>query len=74
MAFMAQSIPLSNSFNLIYVSSEIVKTLIGSFGLVMVAPFTAIVGGFIFTRSGKVRGSQNDNKDSEGFLVHPNWK
>ncbi|SLM32900.1 YibE/F family protein [Desulfamplus magnetovallimortis] len=55
MAFMAQSIPLSNTFNLIYVSSEIVKTLIGSFGLVMVAPFTAIVGGFIFTKSGKVK-------------------
>lgn len=50
MAFMAQGIPFSNTFNLIYVSSEIVKTLIGSFGLVMVAPFTAVAGGFIFTK------------------------
>ncbi len=50
MAFMAQGVPLSNTFNLIYVSSEILKTLIGSFGLVAVAPFTALCGGFILHR------------------------
>ena len=50
MAFMAQKIPLSNTFNLIYVAAEVVKTLIGSFGLVTVAPFTAIAGGVIFSK------------------------
>ncbi len=50
MAFMAQGVPLSNTVNLIYVSSEILKTLIGSFGLVTVAPFTAVCGGFILHR------------------------
>lgn len=49
MAFMAQGIPLSNTFNIVYVSAEILKTLVGSFGLVTVAPFTAIVGGLVFT-------------------------
>ena len=49
MAFMAQGIPLSNMFNLVYVAAEILKTLVGSFGLVLVAPFTALVGGFILT-------------------------
>jgi len=48
MAFMAQGVPLANLFNLIYVAAEVLKTVIGSFGLVMVAPFTAVVGGFIF--------------------------
>lgn len=48
MAFMAQGAPLMNLFNLIYVAAEVLKTVVGSFGLVMVAPFTALVGGFIF--------------------------
>ncbi len=50
MAFMAQGVPLANLFNLIYVSSEILKTLVGSFGLVTVAPFTAIVGSLLFRK------------------------
>jgi uncharacterized membrane protein len=49
MAFMAQGVPLINLFNLIYVAAEVMKTLVGSFGLVMVAPFTAVVGGFLFS-------------------------
>jgi uncharacterized membrane protein len=48
MAFMAQGVPLTNLFNLIYVATEVLKTLVGSFGLVMVAPFTALVGGWVF--------------------------
>jgi len=47
MAFMAQGVPLTNLFNLIYVAAEVLKTVVGSFGLVMVAPFTAVVGGFV---------------------------
>jgi uncharacterized membrane protein len=50
MAFMAQGVPLANLFNLIYVAAEVLKTLVGSFGLVTVAPFTALAGGIILTR------------------------
>ena len=50
MAFMAQGVPLANLFNLIYVAAEVLKTLVGSFGLVMVAPFTAVMGGVVYTR------------------------
>ncbi|QJT08522.1 YibE/F family protein [Oceanidesulfovibrio marinus] len=50
MAFMAQGIPLANMFNLIYVAAEVLKTIVGSFGLVTVAPFTAVVGAFLFVR------------------------
>ena len=35
------------------VASEAVKTLIGSFALVLVAPFTAVAGGFLLTRHRK---------------------
>ncbi len=48
MAFMAQGVPLVNTFNFVYVSAEVLKTLVGSFGLVTVAPFTALAGAFIF--------------------------
>jgi uncharacterized membrane protein len=47
MAFMAQGVPMANLFNLIYVAAEILKTLVGSFGLVTVAPFTALAGGLL---------------------------
>ncbi len=50
MYFMAQGVPLLNMLNTSYISAEILNTLVGSFGLVTVAPFTALVGGLIYTR------------------------
>lgn len=50
MVFAAQGTPLINILNITYVAAEILHTLVGSFGLIMVAPFTAIVSGFIFTK------------------------
>ena len=63
MAFMAQGIPLANMFNLIYVAAEILKTLVGSFGLVTVAPFTAVIGAFVYTRRGFKRAPEDDAAD-----------
>lgn len=50
MAFVAQGIPLGATFNFIYVAAEVLKTLVGSFGLVAVAPFTAVIGGVILKK------------------------
>jgi len=50
MVFMAQGVPLANLFNLNYVAAEILNTVVGSFGLVTVAPFTAIAGAVIYTK------------------------
>ncbi|MCD4718714.1 MAG: YibE/F family protein [Desulfobacula sp.] len=52
MVFMAQGVPLANFFNLNYVAAEILNTIVGSFGLVTVAPFTAITGALIYTKRG----------------------
>ncbi len=49
MAFMAQGVPLGGTLNFIYVAAEVVKTIVGSFGLVTVAPFTAVIGGLILS-------------------------
>lgn len=53
MVFIAQGTPMINILNLNYVSGEILHTLVGSFGLVLVAPFTAIIASWIFTRRTK---------------------
>ncbi len=50
MAFMAQGVPLSSTFNIIYVAAEVLKTIVGSFALVTVAPFTAFLGGFVLLK------------------------
>ena len=47
MTFIAQGIPLENVINMVYVSSEVVHTLVGSFGLILVAPLTVFAGGFL---------------------------
>lgn len=49
MMFIAQGVPYTNILNIQYVSAEILNVLVGSFGLVAVAPLTAIIGGFIYT-------------------------
>lgn len=49
MTFMAQGTPIMNILNYKYVASEILDTLIGSFGLVTVAPFTALMSGLFLT-------------------------
>ena len=50
MVFMAQGTPLSNVFNYKYVAAELIHTVIGSFGLVTVAPFTALCAGFFLAK------------------------
>ena len=50
MLFMAQGIPLENALNLPFVSAEIMNTLVGSIGLVTVAPFTALTGTWLLIR------------------------
>lgn len=53
MVFMAQGTPISHILNYKYVAAEIIHTVIGSFGLVTVAPFTAICAGCLLTTKSK---------------------
>ena len=50
MVFMAQGTPIFNILNYKYVSAEIIETMVGSFGLVTVAPLTALASGILLTR------------------------
>ena len=53
MVFMAQGTPTEHIFNYKYVAAEIIHTVIGSFGLVSVAPFTALCSGLLLTKNAK---------------------
>jgi uncharacterized membrane protein len=50
MLFMGQGVPPTNFLNLNFVAAEVLNTIVGSFGLVTVAPFTALVGGLVYAR------------------------
>lgn len=50
MAFLAQGTSPDDFINNPYVASECVKTIVGSFGLVLVAPLTALAGGFLIRK------------------------
>ncbi|EKQ50255.1 MULTISPECIES: YibE/F family protein [unclassified Clostridium] len=71
MVFMAQGTPIINILNLKYVSSEILHTLIGSFGLVTVAPFTAITSGLLLAKSKEKSSLKSEilEKDIETELI-----
>lgn len=51
MMFCAQGTPVADLLNNPLVASEAVKTLIGSFSLVLVAPFTAVAAAWLYGRS-----------------------
>lgn len=58
MVFMAQGTPFANILNYKYVAAELLHTVIGSFGLVTVAPFTALCAGILLTNFDKSSGGQ----------------
>lgn len=46
--FMAKGLPVQNLLNAPFVAAEVLNILVGSFGLVTVAPFTALVAGLLY--------------------------
>jgi uncharacterized membrane protein len=74
MVFMAQGTPAINVLNFNYVAAEILHTLVGTFGLVLVAPATALIGGAVYTRLGssarlaaaRAVGAVNNPQTSQG--------
>jgi len=53
MVFMAQGVPMANVFNMSHVAAEVLNTVVGSFGLVLVAPFTALMGAWLMASKGR---------------------
>ncbi len=53
MVFMAQGVPTLNMLNMSYVSSEIFHTMMGSIGLVLIAPLTAVLAAALMANKAK---------------------
>lgn len=69
MMFSSQGTPVLEILNNPLVSSESVKTLIGSFSLVLVAPFTAIFAGFLI-RGKNIRNTSGGKTDEHENTGH----
>ncbi len=68
MVFMAQGTPVLHILNYKYVSAEILDTLVGSFGLATVAPFTALTSSFLLTRK-RNQAENGDNLTTNDIVV-----
>ena len=64
LVFMAQGTPLPNMMNLKFVASEILHTLLGSFGLITVAPLTALTSGWLLGASPDKQKNSSDVSSS----------
>ena len=71
MVFMAQGTPVDHILNYKYVSAEILDTVVGSFGLVTVAPFTALTAGLLLTRKKRAAREQMSNVSGLFLQQHP---
>jgi uncharacterized membrane protein len=56
MVLLSKGIPPVQILNLNFIAAEILKTVVGSFGLVTVAPFTALCGALLFAKSWTLTG------------------
>lgn len=70
MTFMAQGTPVGHILNYKYVAAEVLDTVVGSFGLVTVAPFTALVAGFLLTR-GKQKSLAKEKAKEAASGIQP---
>lgn len=55
MVFMAQGTPIDRILNYKYIAAEIIHTVAGSFGIVAVAPVTAVAAGLLLAGKNKVQ-------------------
>ena len=71
MVLLSKGVPVVHVLNLNYIAAEIMKTVIGSFGLVAVAPFTAFVGGFLFIKNRRLHDGKEKQRE---FLLPAQFK
>jgi len=70
MLFMAKGLPVANVLNAPFVAAEVLNILVGSFGLVTVAPFTVLVAGLLY-RAGDEKPVREENPTSQELPVAP---
>lgn len=53
MVFIAKGLPAANLLNAPFVAAEVLNILVGSFGLITVAPFTVVISGLLYRFAGE---------------------
>lgn len=72
--FMAKGLPAENILNAPFVAAEVLNILVGSFGLVTVAPFTALVCGVLYRRLGDAGVEREGGMGKEIFAKFALWR
>lgn len=70
--FMAKGLPAANILNAPFVAAEVLNILVGSFGLVTVAPFTALVAGLIYREKPEKKAARTPPRQTAIPLKHAN--
>jgi uncharacterized membrane protein len=70
--FMAKGLPAANILNAPFVAAEVLNILVGSFGLVTVAPFTALVAGLIYRERPEKKAARTPARQTAAPLKHAN--
>ena len=60
MVFLAKGLPAANLLNAPFVAAEVLNILVGSFGVVTVAPFTAAVAALLYRGKARMGASQSE--------------
>jgi uncharacterized membrane protein len=68
--FMAKGLPAANTLNAPFVAAEVLNILVGSFGLITVAPFTVLVAGLLYRFEGKAAIAEPNSSHAQ----HPGIK
>lgn len=69
MAFMVKGTSVQSILNSGYIAAEILHTLVGSFGLVLVGPLTAAIGGYVYSLNGSCNRTVTTTFQSRNFPV-----
>ena len=66
MVFLAKGLPAENLLNAPFVAAEVLNILVGSFGVVTVAPFTVLVAGLLYRFDGLPDKSGAESSERSG--------
>jgi uncharacterized membrane protein len=79
MVFLAKGLPAENLLNAPFVAAEVLNILVGSFGVVTVAPFTVLVCGLLYRFGGCAdsQGAESSaelSKEGADYAVLHQWR
>lgn len=74
LVFLAKGLPAANLLNAPFVAAEVLNILVGSFGVITVAPFTVAIGGLLYRFGNPAGDWESDRADPSpcpGALAQP---